>query len=75
VAAAAATIEALQAIVCQPHGLSERDTLICLASVLGTGVGYESAADAVAAAKDLGLPALSERDLQTLTRYCLGRVS
>lgn len=58
----AATLEALQYLNKQ-SALSERDTLICLASVYGTAAGYANAQVAVNAAATDGLARLSDRDL------------
>lgn len=58
----AATLEALQYLNKQ-SALSERDTLICLASIYGTAAGYANAQAAMNAAAVDGLARLSDRDL------------
>jgi len=67
VACDAATLEALQVLTNKQGGLSERDTLICLASVLGASAGYSSAQVAVSAAASDKLAGVSDRDLLAIT--------
>ena len=61
----AATLEALQ-VLNRETGLSERDLLMCRASVYGVAAGYSTAQDALNAAMRSGLAKVSERDLETM---------
>lgn len=61
------TLEALAVLTNKENGLSERDILICTASVYGTAAGYADAKTAVAAAATNKLAGVSERDLRAIT--------
>lgn len=62
----AATLEALQVATNKQSGLSERDTLIVLASIYGTAAGLSDAQAAVTLAASNGLAKVSDRDLWSL---------
>ena len=59
----AATLEALQVATNKQSGLSERDTLIVLASIYGTAAGLSDSQAAVTLAASTGLARISDRDL------------
>ena len=60
----AKTLEALAVATDKYNGLSDRDRLICVASVWGSAAGFANAQAAIDQANVLGLDALSDRDLQ-----------
>ena len=59
----AATLEALAVATNKENGLSDRDRLICTASVYGAAAGFANAQAAVNQAMATGLAELSDRDL------------
>jgi hypothetical protein len=64
VACDAATLEALAVLSNKENGLSDRDRLICTASVYGAAAGFANAQAALNQAAANGFFALSERDLR-----------
>ena len=60
----AQTLEALAVASNKENGLSDRDRLICTASVYGTMAGFANAQAAVNQAMATGLAGLSDRDLE-----------
>jgi hypothetical protein len=64
VACDSSTLEALAVATNKENGLSERDILVCTASIYGIAVGFANAQAALNQAAADGLFALSERDLR-----------
>ena len=62
----AATLESLAVLSNKENGLSDRDRLICTASVYGAGAGFSNAQAALNQAVANGYFKLSERDLRAL---------
>jgi len=61
----AADLEALE-MLNRESALSERDLLMCRASVFGTAAGIATATDALNLGMAMGLAKVSERDLELI---------